>query len=178
MDNGGVKNVAERPELFLQWLPPRSCRILSCDHRPEQGTFFYADGSRHIGQWVNNRKHGAAVFVSDSGRTFEGAFDNDVMLGKLGQVRQNCAVSISMCSRGCTKKCTASSSSRLTIFEGNPVRQNYRVSISMCLRGCTKKCTASSSPQLTTYEYNRFFLLPSGTMVKFMQQTAVSIDSL
>lgn len=31
-------------------------------------------------------KHGPAVFVSDSGRTFEGRFENDVMVGKMSQV--------------------------------------------------------------------------------------------
>lgn len=47
----------------------------------------YADGSRHTGQWYKNKKHGPAVFMSDNGRTFEGLFDNDAMVGKLGQVK-------------------------------------------------------------------------------------------
>lgn len=46
----------------------------------------YADGSRHTGQWHKNKKHGPAVFMSDNGRTFEGLFDDDAMLGKVGQV--------------------------------------------------------------------------------------------
>ncbi|CAB1119143.1 unnamed protein product [Ectocarpus sp. CCAP 1310/34] len=53
--------------------------------RHGQGTFMYADGSRHTGQWRKNKKHGPAVFMSDNGRTFEGLFDDDVMLGKVGQ---------------------------------------------------------------------------------------------
>ncbi|CAM9290874.1 unnamed protein product [Ectocarpus sp. 12 AP-2014] len=53
--------------------------------RHGQGTFMYADGSRHTGQWHKNKKHGPAVFVSDNGRTFEGLFDDDAMLGKVGQ---------------------------------------------------------------------------------------------
>lgn len=47
----------------------------------------YADGSRHTGQWHKNKKHGPAVFMSDNGRTFEGLFDDDAMLGKVGQVK-------------------------------------------------------------------------------------------
>ena len=46
----------------------------------------YADGSRHTGQWHKNKKHGPAVFMSDNGRTFEGLFQDDAMLGKIGQV--------------------------------------------------------------------------------------------
>lgn len=46
----------------------------------------YADGSRYTGQWHKNKKHGPAVFMSDNGRTFEGLFDDDAMLGKMGQV--------------------------------------------------------------------------------------------
>ncbi|CAN0379234.1 unnamed protein product, partial [Ectocarpus sp. 13 AM-2016] len=48
--------------------------------RHGQGTFMYADGSRHTGQWHKNKKHGPAVFMSDNGRTFEGLFDDDAML--------------------------------------------------------------------------------------------------
>lgn len=49
----------------------------------------YADGSRHTGQWHKNKKHGPAVFISDNGRTFEGLFDNDAMVGKMGEVHTN-----------------------------------------------------------------------------------------
>lgn len=49
----------------------------------------YADGSRHTGQWHKNKKHGPAVFMSDNGRTFEGRFEHDAMVGKMGQVIRN-----------------------------------------------------------------------------------------
>lgn len=58
--------------------------------RHAKGTFMYADGSQHTGQWENNKKHGPAVFISDGGRTFEGRFENDVMVGKMGQVTATC----------------------------------------------------------------------------------------
>ncbi|CAM9980133.1 unnamed protein product, partial [Ascophyllum nodosum] len=30
--------------------------------RHDQGTFLYADGSRYVGYWLRNKKHGPAVF--------------------------------------------------------------------------------------------------------------------
>lgn len=64
----------------------------------------YADGSQHTGQWENNKKHGPAVFISDGGRTFEGRFENDVMVGKMGQVTASCDTPLSkhVCPVSCT----------------------------------------------------------------------------
>eukprot|EP00904_Undaria_pinnatifida_P000755 jgi/Undpi1/10680/HiC_scaffold_29.g13128.m1 len=57
--------------------------------RHGQGTFMYADGSRHTGQWDKNRKHGPAVFMTESGRMLEVSFDNDSMVGNMNQINSD-----------------------------------------------------------------------------------------
>ncbi len=44
------------------------------------GVFYYANGSKYEGEWLNNIKDGYAYFTYDDGRVYKGFFKNDRMI--------------------------------------------------------------------------------------------------
>ena len=54
---------------------PRTLRI----QREGQGTFFFANGSRYVGEWVDNQKHGDGLLSFEDGSVYQGPFVNDRM---------------------------------------------------------------------------------------------------
>ena len=47
--------------------------------RNGNGTFFYSNGSKYEGEWVDNLKHGMGVFTFEDGSEYRGPFENDRM---------------------------------------------------------------------------------------------------
>ena len=45
--------------------------------RNGSGVFYYSNGSKYEGEWVDNLKEGFAIFTYEDGRTFIGSYKND-----------------------------------------------------------------------------------------------------
>jgi len=41
-----------------------------------KGTYTFADGTKYVGEWVENKMHGDGVFTDKSGREWKGKFYN------------------------------------------------------------------------------------------------------
>ena len=46
------------------------------------GTYYYANGDRYEGDWVNNNKSGSGTFVYSTGDRYEGEWKNGEKNGK------------------------------------------------------------------------------------------------
>mgnify|MGYP003791233041 CR=1 FL=1 len=44
--------------------------------------FYYSNGSKYEGMWVENFKHGKGVFTFENGSFYDGPFENDRMINK------------------------------------------------------------------------------------------------
>ena len=47
-----------------------------------QGTFFYSDGSKYVGEWKNGKKHGKGTLTHLDGEKYVGGWKDDKYYGK------------------------------------------------------------------------------------------------
>lgn len=47
------------------------------------GVYFYSNGSKYVGEWDDNLKHGYAMFYHEDGQVLKGIFEEDRMAKKL-----------------------------------------------------------------------------------------------
>jgi hypothetical protein len=57
--------------------------FFSKGRRQGVGVYFYSNGSKYVGEWDDNLKHGYAMFYSEDGQVLKGIFEEDRMAKKL-----------------------------------------------------------------------------------------------
>ena len=53
------------------------------------GTFLYANGTKYVGDWHKNMKHGHGVFTFEDGSVYEGPFAHDKMVETTREALEN-----------------------------------------------------------------------------------------